>query len=177
MLINTSVSLKTRITKYWAMSNPYERAIKGLQPILPPQNPIMDFCLRLYQVVRGKVETHRGKGGRFKVCRCTDSLQKIESEVCKTAPCFFNATHLACHSYYGLTAPFTWVLQRLQCQSMGHVVVTTGNLLTDLWELTNPQNQKIFVIHLHSECSFHLSLNISQASESLFLVQNSVSLL
>lgn len=57
------------------------------------------------------------------------------------------------------------------------MVVTTGNLLTDLCELTNPQNQKIFVIHLHSECSFHLSWNTFRASESLFLVQNSASLL
>lgn len=66
--------------------------------------------------------------------------------MCRTAPRLLNATHLTCHSRYGLIAPFTRALRWLRCQSMGHVVVTgTGNLPTDLWELTNPQNQKIFV--------------------------------
>lgn len=66
--------------------------------------------------------------------------------MCRTAPRLLNATHLTCHSCYGLIAPFTRALWWLRCQSMGHVVVTgTGNLPTDLWELTNPQNQKIFV--------------------------------
>jgi len=62
MLINTSVSLKTRITKYQATSNP-DGAIKMLQPVLPPQSPVMGFCLPLYQVARAEVVTHRGKGG------------------------------------------------------------------------------------------------------------------
>lgn len=66
--------------------------------------------------------------------------------MCRTAPLLLNATHLTCHSRYGLIAPFARALWWLRCQSMGHVVVTgTGNLPTDLWELTNPQNQKIFV--------------------------------
>lgn len=100
------------------MSDPYERAFNGLQPILPPQSPITHFCLLLYCVARCNVGTHRGKRGWFKVYWCTDSSQKIETEICKTAVCFFNSTHLACHPYYGLISPFTWVLWWLQCQSM-----------------------------------------------------------
>lgn len=84
-----SISLKIKITKYWTMSNPHVRAIKGLQPIFPSWSPTCDFCLLLYQAERGKVETNRGKRGRFRVCQCTDSLQKIKSEICKTAPWFF----------------------------------------------------------------------------------------
>lgn len=98
MLINTNASLKTRITKDWAMSNPYEWTIEGLQLIIPPQSPIMDFCLLLYQVGRGEVGTHRGKGGQFKESVGVLAACKKLSQ--KSAPCFFNASHLSCHSYY-----------------------------------------------------------------------------
>lgn len=135
------------------------------------------ICLLLYQAERGNVETHRGKGGRFKepvgiLTACKRLSQKSARQ------------HLGFLMLLVWLAAFIrgWLHPSLEFCSgcnvrVWDVVVMTGNLLTDLRELTNPQNQKIFTIHLHSECSFHLSLNKSWESEDLFLVWNSVSLL
>lgn len=122
-------------------------------------------------------QTHRGKGRRFKesvgiLTACKKSSQKSARQ------------HLGFLMLLIWLAAFIrgWLHPSLEfcggCNvGVWDVAVMTGNLPTDLRELTNPQNQKIFITHLRSECSFHLSLNKSWESEDLFLVRNSVSLL
>lgn len=175
MLINTSASLKTRIARHWATSNPYEQAIKALQPILSPPSHTAEVCFLLYQVARGRVGTHRGKKGLSKESVAVlTTCKKPTQESARPHPGFLMALIQPATFTTGWLHPWLRVLRWLQCQSKGHVVEMTRNLLTDLWELTNPQNQKIFVIHLHSECSFHILLNKSCASEHLFQVQKSI---
>lgn len=160
------------------MADPYERAIKGLQPILSPPTCTAEVCFLLYQVARGNVGIRSGKRGLFKESvTVLTTCKKSTPKSARPHPGFLMPLIQPATFTTGWLHPWLRVLWWLHCQSMGHVVVMTRNLLTDLWELTNPQNQKIFFIHLHSECSIHILLNKSCASERLFQVQNSISLL
>lgn len=59
--------------------------------LFPPlQSPIMDFLLAVLPSRKGKGrDMQRKERAIWRVCQCTDSLQKIKSEICKTAPWVF----------------------------------------------------------------------------------------
>lgn len=66
------------------------RPLKVFSLLPSPQSPIMEFLLAVLPSSKGQGCYMEWKvRATWRVCQCTDSLQKTKAEICKTAPSVF----------------------------------------------------------------------------------------